>query len=74
MEKVGLEALKLIQENLGIVITALLCVIAFMGWYIHKTYMKLIEGKDREIDRLYEDNQRLQNVLIPGLKELRREK
>jgi len=74
MDKIGLEVLKLVQENLGIVITVLVGVIAFLGWYIHKTYMRMLDGKDKEIDRLYEDNQRLQKILIPDLKKMEKKK
>lgn len=72
MDKIGTEALKLLQENLGTVIAVLICIIGFMAWYIHKTYMRLLDGKDKEINRLYDDNQRLQRALIPELKKERK--
>lgn len=72
MDKIASEALKLLQENLGTVLAVLIGIIAFMAWYIHKTYLRLLEGKESEINRLYADNQRLQGVLIPELKKEKR--
>lgn len=74
LPEILLDIFKNVQQHLGTTIAFLIFVIGFMAWYILKQHSKALEAKDKEIDRLNENCQRMQEVLIPGLKKIKRSK